>query len=423
MKLKIIFTVSLMMLLISCSDNVSPKPEYGKIQIRVADAVNHSAITDAVVSTTPPSHTVFLNFEGQYLMEDVLPGEYMIKVEKIGYLTNHIYVRVNAGKTATAEMYLYDESFNNSQPGKPTLLAPAQNSVISNRDITLKWDSDDLDKDELTYTVYFDNVNPPQKILFTNYSSKEAIIPILEDNTRYFWYVIAKDKYSISNSSQVYSFKVDSTLIFKVPNRSLHLSFDDTFADSGPNNIVVKCNVPKYTQGYSSISKAYDFNKNPVIVSYHNDLNLINNFTITFWIKPSSQYGTDMIDGYCHIIGTYNATGEGNGNYFVGLNSNGKLVLRTYHYQKGDSDALFSHTVSTQEWTFVALTFKDGDASLYINGNLAETKKVNLPQSNTKSETYIGARMYNNRYFLGAIDELSIFKSVLKIEQIQSLMY
>lgn len=112
----------------------------------------------------------------------------------------------------------YDESeiwtfkLKNSDPDKPELVAPANNSAnVTARGLTLKWISGgDPDGDNLTFTVMFDTdirFTNPEKVNVgsaTSYTIEE-----LEFGKKYYWKVIAKDGYGGERISGTYAFTTE----------------------------------------------------------------------------------------------------------------------------------------------------------------------------------------------------------------------
>ena len=70
----------------------------------------------------------------------------------------------------------------------------------------------------------------------------------------------------------------------------------------------------------------------------------------------------------------------------------------------------FEVPLTLGEWLHIAAVFKDGNISIYINGEFYDSKPVNLDLDNTNLS--LGKKIFNNnneRYFDGIIDELRIW--------------
>ncbi|OGJ89546.1 MAG: hypothetical protein A2350_16130 [Candidatus Raymondbacteria bacterium RifOxyB12_full_50_8] len=80
----------------------------------------------------------------------------------------------------------------NSAPAAVTAVAPADSFLCRADTLTLSWSCNDPDNDPLTYAVYLDTVNPPQrKMMDSTVTSFHA--SGLQYKARYFWSIIATD--------------------------------------------------------------------------------------------------------------------------------------------------------------------------------------------------------------------------------------
>ncbi|MBK9336173.1 MAG: hypothetical protein IPM98_06155 [Lewinellaceae bacterium] len=141
--------------------------------------------------------------------------------------------------------------------------------------------------------------------------------------------------------------------------------------------------------------------------------------TISFWVKP------DRLTGMQTLIF--------NGKEFV-VNLNGNRI----QYQHSDNccgydgtvDKIFSASLTTGVWYFVALTRSTANRSLslYLNGNFAETQTYSgafaQPGDNTTSTMNFGAGI-NGDYlrFKGALDEIKIWNAIRSATQIKEDMF
>ena len=96
----------------------------------------------------------------------------------------------------------------NHPPNQPFGPTPAHNAMNVNVLTNLSWSCTDPDPgDELSYDVYFGTTNPPTDKVGTNQSSTvyNPELP-LENNTQYFWRIIAWDNLSENNASPIWKF-------------------------------------------------------------------------------------------------------------------------------------------------------------------------------------------------------------------------
>ncbi len=107
----------------------------------------------------------------------------------------------------------------NHPPTAPTLLGPADTTMIPPTRVSLTWDAatdeDVPEGDMLTYNVYFGIDNPPttQAINCQDLAQTSCIVRDLEPNTAYFWKVEAEDSGNLSTPSSVFALSTDNSVV------------------------------------------------------------------------------------------------------------------------------------------------------------------------------------------------------------------
>ena len=103
----------------------------------------------------------------------------------------------------------------NETPGNFDLIHPQDQSTITNSLPILIWQSstDPDPMDKVSYSIYFGSTIPNIAIFHTDTSTSYQFSTDLEENTNYFWKVIAEDSYgsSIENTSGYHSFRVNTS--------------------------------------------------------------------------------------------------------------------------------------------------------------------------------------------------------------------
>jgi len=94
----------------------------------------------------------------------------------------------------------------NHPPVKPHSPVPENGAIVQYNAFVLKWECSDPDGDQLTYDVYLDISNPPQKKIYSAIQNPSAQISQLDMNTKYYWCVIAKDGKGGMTSGDVWHF-------------------------------------------------------------------------------------------------------------------------------------------------------------------------------------------------------------------------
>ncbi|NLE07588.1 MAG: DUF1566 domain-containing protein, partial [Parcubacteria group bacterium] len=163
------------------------------------------------------------------------------------------------------------------------------------------------------------------------------------------------------------------------------------------------------TKTIGKLGQALSFNKNYVVIQDSNSLDLVNDFTISSWIKPTSYSGTTY-----RILHKHQA-------YTFFIYSGAKLT--GYNYGNG-TYSYSNSSVPMDVWSHVTyIQSSTNGVSFYINGqldggNTASTR--NAPQNN--NPVYIGIdEDLVNYSFLGLMDDVRVYNRVLSAEEIKRL--
>ena len=98
--------------------------------------------------------------------------------------------------TTENAFYVEGEPASNYIPFKAMLVNPAENSTVQGSKIVLKWQTRDLDQDELYYDIYFGTNSQPSLIAEKHNSNSYEVT--LEPNTLYYWQITSSDGISRS---------------------------------------------------------------------------------------------------------------------------------------------------------------------------------------------------------------------------------
>jgi outer membrane lipoprotein-sorting protein len=95
----------------------------------------------------------------------------------------------------------------NNPPYEPTDPEPENNSVDVDVDAILSWNCSDPDGDILPYDVYFEANDPTPDVLVSNNQSVNYYDPgIMNDNTTFYWQIVAWDIHGASTTGPVWQF-------------------------------------------------------------------------------------------------------------------------------------------------------------------------------------------------------------------------
>jgi hypothetical protein len=423
MKKIVVFLTVIFLVISACSDSNNPADNFGKIEIHVMNVKDNSPISNALISTDPASESITTDSNGECLLDNLTPGNYNVIAAKFGFITNSITVNVLENKTVQANIFLYDESFNNILPGKPTLLSPSNNSKQTNTYANLKWTCIDENKDELSYTIYFDEVNPPLKILTGDCVDTMYSVQNLKKMTQYYWYVVPKDKYGLGPKSSVYTFKIDTVAVIVPDYTVLNMPFDGSYQDISNSKLNTVCSNANYgtgRKGDPGTSFAF-LTRNTITVRDNYVIDFTNNFSVSFWIKPNSGSGFDMIENLAQIVGKAGGTGTNASSWYVELSSQCNIILGTYNTINGTTLQPNNTTIEVGKWTHVCVIYSNSTVSFYINGELDLVTSIPPPQTSTY-DLHIGGRVITgNRYLNGYLDDLKIYNKVLTSDEVMSL--
>jgi len=103
------------------------------------------------------------------------------------------------------EFITVQEDLPNQPPYEPSDPIPAKGEVNISLDADLGWTGGDPDGDNVTYDVYL-GTNTTPDLVSTNQTETTYDPGILDENTTYFWQIIAKDDYNLTNQSDLWNF-------------------------------------------------------------------------------------------------------------------------------------------------------------------------------------------------------------------------
>ena len=196
------------MLLFACEEDKLDIEKFGSIQGQILDGETYSPLNGVQIATNPASTAAITDNDGVFKFSKVAEGELAITARKKDYLSNTVSVAVYDNETTNLTFFLLKDENN---IGWVTIYdpVPGNGAVDQNTTLTMQWqvDQEDYSKD-LEYTVYYFKANSTtQNSAGDNLTENEVIISGLENNTTYYWYVVAKYEGGRVANSPTWSFR------------------------------------------------------------------------------------------------------------------------------------------------------------------------------------------------------------------------
>ncbi|MGD9101664.1 MAG: PA14 domain-containing protein, partial [Anaerolineae bacterium] len=206
--------------------------------------------------------------------------------------------------------------------------------------------------------------------------------------------------------------------------RALWLRFDqipDTslWTDYSGNGNDGSCSACPDVGAVGQAGEAVRFNgvDDYVTISLYEGLNLGDEFTLSAWVRPASDYGQEQA-GHIDIVSRWGAGGPGNAAYLLGLNSAGQALLWT-HDGSVTSTLTSETTIPANAWSHIVGLRQGTTLKLYVNGDLDNTLPDAAPPQASHYELRIGAEPAGGNHFSGLVDEVVVFDQALSEGQVQ----
>ncbi|KLO24249.1 hypothetical protein X275_00765 [Marinitoga sp. 1197] len=243
----------------------------------------------------------------------------------------------------------------NTPPTTPEIIEPENGAENVSLIPTLKWKSIDIDGHNITYDIYFGEDKNNLKLIAKDYEESKYKIEDLDTITKYYWKIIAKDRYGGIAESTIANFTT-SLLKWKFKtNGSVYSSpaigADGTIYVGSYDNYIYAINPDgslkwKFeTEALISSSPAIGADGTIYVGSYDNYIYAINpdgslkwKFETGEWVKSSPAIGTDGTV----FVGSYD-------NYIYAINPDGSLKWK---FETG-SDVASSPAIGADGTVFV----------------------------------------------------------------------
>ena len=197
----------------SCSEELVDQAQTGILRGKVVKKGTNQPIVNAKVFTTPSTQTTFSDKDGMFEIKDIPAGNYSVKAELSGYVSNFQAVNIqNENQVVTIVFEMDDDESLNSPPSTPTLLSPIDNAVNQPLSVQLSWNATDPDKtDSLTYKLTVKNNINTDVIQVNDLKVKTYTLSNLMFGVSYFWQISVSDGIHPDVLSPVFKFTTSAT--------------------------------------------------------------------------------------------------------------------------------------------------------------------------------------------------------------------
>lgn len=295
----------------SCSEDLIGESTKGIIKGTVVKKGTNTPIANVKISTSPTTTTTFTGADGSFTITDAPIGDYSVKAEYSGYVTNYQGINLkNDGQIVSVVFEMSDDSSLNSSPSIPILVSPADNAVEQPLSLNLSWTCTDPDSDSLKYDLILKNANNTIVQNITDIKVKNYNVTNLQYNNTYFWQVAVSDGVNPKVFSETRQFKTVVT-----PTNRFHYVKKDT----NGNYYIVSANEANVNFNLTS-STQNSFR--PRLNNDANKLAFLRNVGGNFQIFSSKRDGSDVAQ-----ITTLPVTGFSNSEIDFSWNKNGSQFI------------------------------------------------------------------------------------------------
>ena len=206
MKNLLLFSI-LTIFLFGCSEDLLDGTEKGTLKGTVRLDLTNEPLANVKITTTPSTLTVFSDEEGNFEIVESMPmGDYSVKAELNGYVTEVEPVSItDIDQTVTIVFEMITDETLNQPPTTPVLISPENLATNVPNDVTLQWESTDVDEDTLMYRVLLTNNTTNELTEFPELEESFLDLTNLDFGTTYTWQVVVSDDINeevFSESSQ-----------------------------------------------------------------------------------------------------------------------------------------------------------------------------------------------------------------------------
>ncbi|MBP2619270.1 carboxypeptidase-like regulatory domain-containing protein [Chryseobacterium jejuense] len=193
--IKILSIFILIFCLFSCNEDLVEQAQTGTLKGKVVKRGSNVPLANVKIFTNPTTQTVFSGTDGSFEIAAMPIGNYSVKAELSGYITNFQSVNMqNQNQVVTVVFEMSDDTSLNSPPTTPQLLSPIDNAVNQPLSVELTWSATDPDTaDVLKYSLTIKNNLDTNVIQVNDLKVNHYTLSNLKFGVSYFWQVSVSD--------------------------------------------------------------------------------------------------------------------------------------------------------------------------------------------------------------------------------------
>jgi len=388
------------------SINVSGNGTENKINITINSTAYFSSSINVSVGNASGSDYVYypeVAFTGNFVSNATIGNPNNLSLKFVFYAGNRT---TNAFYSPTLENNVTIVSYRSGSTPSTNLTQPPNATIFLIDVFNITLNSTVLDADGGSVNVFIYGVNSTSTasfykhgLIYQNFSVPVGI------NVTYNWTapVIVSDNFTI--------------MLFHLDNRSTHgenQTHAIDFSDNGNNGTAFGNAQPNVTGGKLAGGWQFDGDGDFINISSNARINFVNtgNYTWAAWVYPYTNFTNGA-----GILAKCNQVDTGVSIYILSTNN---LTIDNCNAGRVSS----SGTISTNNWTHIAINYTNGNFTLFINGQVNGSGSLSFA-SDTTSPFFIG-RGFNSdpkvaNYFNGTIDEVVVYNRSLNEREIKDL--
>lgn len=192
---KILILCIFSLTIISCREEIVDQVQTASVKGKVVKRGTNTPLANVKITTSPSTNTVFTGTDGSFEITDIPTGDYSVKAEVSGYLSNFQSANLkNPGQVVSIVFEMEDDKSLNSSPSIPELITPTDNAENLPLTVQLTWKATDPDSlDVLKYKLIVKNNLNTNVIQVNDLLTTTYTLENLNYGVSYFWQVSVND--------------------------------------------------------------------------------------------------------------------------------------------------------------------------------------------------------------------------------------